>query len=180
MPHWLFAFDAAGIATFRALALLAAHPETLAAVRREAGDLTAGPGPLTRATLLESLRLWPTTLTILRDSVEETTWAGRRAAPGTAFAVMSSFFHRDSTRLPWADRFTPEIWLDGRAAATEALVPFSAGPAACPGQTLVLDVAGTVLATLAAGGVALDPPDRLRSGDLPRTLAHTTLRFRLG
>ncbi|MCI2267013.1 cytochrome P450 [Sediminivirga luteola] len=35
IPQWLFAFDPAGMATFRALALLAAHPERMAQARRE-------------------------------------------------------------------------------------------------------------------------------------------------
>jgi hypothetical protein len=35
MPQWLFAFDAAGIASFRALALLSGHPDQAARVRAE-------------------------------------------------------------------------------------------------------------------------------------------------
>lgn len=42
----------------------------------------------------------------------------------------------------------PEIWLDGRAEQYPQLVPFSAGPAGCPGQNLVLFVTSALLAHL--------------------------------
>jgi cytochrome P450 len=159
VPHWLFAFDAAGIAAYRALALLAAGPPDR--------DL-----PYLQASVLESVRLWPTTMVILRDS---TTRIGELPA-GTAFVIVSSYFHRDPG-LPYADRFTPEIWLDGRARDNWSLVPFSGGPGECPGRNLVLFTTGTLLATLLdryhlrpVGG--LDP-----AGPLPGTLDHTALRF---
>jgi hypothetical protein len=41
VPQWLFAFDAAGIATFRALALLASHPDQ---ARRAQGEIGVGEG----------------------------------------------------------------------------------------------------------------------------------------
>jgi cytochrome P450 len=159
VPHWLFAFDAAGIAAYRALALLAAGPAD--------PDL-----PYLQASVLESVRLWPTTMVILRDS---TTRIGEFPA-GTAFVIVSSYFHRDPA-LPYADRFTPEIWLDGRARDNWSLVPFSGGPGECPGRNLVLFTTGTLLGTLLdryhlrpVGG--LDP-----AGPLPGTLDHTALRF---
>ncbi|MFC7403650.1 cytochrome P450 [Georgenia alba] len=181
MPQWLFAFDAAGIATHRALALLAAHPQVLAQVRAEDPSAHRGLRPTARATVLESLRLWPTTLTILRDGVAETDWSGRTAPAGTGFAIVSSYFHRDAGRLAWADAFAPEIWQDDRAQTSRAIVPFSAGPARCPGRTLVLDVTSELLAaTVGRFDVTAVPPVRVRTGGpVPRTLAHTGLRFRL-
>jgi cytochrome P450 len=129
--HWLFAFDAAGIATMRTLALLAGRP----AENR-------------RAAVLESLRLWPTTPMLLRESTRPTEWAGTTHPAGTTFLVYTPFFHRDPDRLPFADTFTPEIWLDGRAAADPALVPFSGGPGVCPGRNLVLLTTSLVLDAL--------------------------------
>lgn len=73
IPQWLFAFDAAAWATFRALALVTAHPDTAEAARAE---MSGAPElPLLRASVLESLRLWPTTPLLLRDTTEETTWS---------------------------------------------------------------------------------------------------------
>ena len=38
VPQWLFAFDPAGMATFRALALLVSHPDRIDAARQEIGE----------------------------------------------------------------------------------------------------------------------------------------------
>jgi Cytochrome P450 len=65
---------------------------------------------------------------------------------GTALLILSTFFHRDDQTLPYANRFEPDIWLDGRTHDNWSLIPFNAGPGACPGRNLVLliacDVAG--------------------------------------
>ncbi|MCP2254133.1 Cytochrome P450 [Prauserella aidingensis] len=176
--HWLFAFDAAGIATFRTLALLAAQPDMLRRAREEARDGAADTArqlPFLRACVLESLRLWPTTPALLREARTDTAWA-RNGATLLAFAPL---FHRDSARLPYADRFAPDVWLDGRAAAQPALVPFSAGPAACPGRDVVLFTTATFLAAVlrereprldATGGARLD------GGRVPASLNHFALR----
>jgi len=178
VAHWLFAFDAAGIVTYRALALLAAHP----AAMERAGEEVAGldfemPNqlPYLRACVLESVRLWPTTPMLLRESTEETPWG----PAGTTVLIFTPFFHRDRDELPYADRFEPEIWLDGRAQANPALVPFSAGPAICPGRDLVQFCTSTLLAHLIrnnrfeqASGPVLAP-----ERPLPATLDNFHLRF---
>lgn len=186
IPHWLFAFDAAGIASIRALALLAGHPGQRATARAEIADSDSGtpqPYPYLRATVLESLRLWPTTPMILRDSTRDTMWGPEGEQfiipAGTGFAILTAGFHRDSDRLPFANEFVPEVWLDGRAESRPELVPFSAGPAVCPGRNLVLLVTSTVLARLLAAAdfrVASDPapaPDV----PLPNTFDNFGVRF---
>ncbi len=185
VPQWLFAFDAAAMATFRALALLAGHPDEAAQARTEfAGRHLDEPQglPLLRASVLESVRLWPTTLVILRDTTAPTAWTGGTLPPGTALLIVSAFFHRDDRSLPNADRFDPGQWLDGRAEATPTLVPFSAGPAVCPGRELVLYTASTVLATLLEHGppVFAGPAPLSADQPLPRTLDPFTLQVRLG
>ena len=158
VPHWLFAFDAVGIATFRALALVVASGEG-AAVARDPRYL--------RACVQESLRLWPTTPVLLRDSRE------------AAYVVVSSFFHRDERSLSYADRFAPETWLDGRAEIEPGIMPFSAGPARCPGEDLVLLVATSILAELLRDrDWRLDSP-QWNVGALPRTSDHTAIRLSL-
>ncbi|WP_306745322.1 cytochrome P450 [Saccharothrix yanglingensis] len=122
VPHWLFAFDAAGTVTMRALAV--------------GGSDAAG--------VQESARLWPTTPMILRESTEPTSWHGTWLPERTTFAVFTPFFHRDPERLPFADRYAPGI----RPAGGPGLVPFSGGPGACPGRDLVLVAAGTMLDAL--------------------------------
>ncbi len=179
VAHWLFAFDAAGMVTFRTLALLATHPAALERVRTELAELDlAEPHQLSylRACVLEAVRLWPTTPALLRESTTETSWG----PAGTTVLIFTPFFHRDP-ELPYADRFEPDIWLDGRAEANPALVPFSAGPAICPGRDLVQFCASTVLAHLLrdhryeqVSGPILAP-----ERPLPATLDNFHLRFRL-
>jgi cytochrome P450 len=150
VPQWLFAFDAAGMATFRALALIAAHPEHAERAREELKD---GDGsarqhlPYLRACILESVRLWPTTPLVLRESVEATTWETGVMPAQTGIILFVPFFHRDDQRLPFAHRFSPELWREDRVEQWP-LIPFSGGPATCPGQNLVLLLASAMLASL--------------------------------
>jgi cytochrome P450 len=180
-PQWLFAFDPAGMATFRALALLAAHPEHAAQARQEIRDRqgSSPPLPYLRATVLEALRLWPTTPLVLRESTEETTWETGVMPAKTSILIFAPFFHRDDQRLAYADRFAPELWLQDGAAGTWPLIPFSGGPAICPGRNLVLLLTSAMLAALLRDRpVRLKPPDRLDAKrPLPGTLNNYSLRF---
>ncbi|KID28752.1 Cytochrome P450 [Prauserella sp. Am3] len=176
VPHWLFAFDAAGMATFRTLALLATHPEARRRARDEAGRGHAGQVrqlPFLRACILESLRLWPTTPALLREARDDTAWAEQ----GATLLAFAPLFHRDAARLPFADRFEPDIWLDGRAEAQPALVPFSAGPAACPGRDVVLFTTATFLAAALRTREVRLRGARLEQGRIPATLNHFALEF---
>jgi cytochrome P450 len=178
VPHWLFAFDAAGMATVRAAALLAARPEDRS--RCETDDLEhPALRPFLRACVLESVRLWPTTPAILRELTTDTTFSGARFSAGSSVLITVPAFHRDPDLLPFANDFAPDIWLDGRAQQYPQLVPFSAGPAECPGRNLVLFVTSTVLANLLAQ-LHLEPePNRLdTSRQLPATFNQFGVRLR--
>ncbi|MBB5960248.1 cytochrome P450 [Saccharothrix tamanrassetensis] len=83
VPHWLFAFDAAGIVTMRALAI--------------GGSGAAG--------VLESARLWPTTPVILRESTLATRWHGTWLPEKTTFVVFTPYFHRQ-----FGDAYRPDLW----------------------------------------------------------------------
>ncbi|MGG7105184.1 cytochrome P450 [Rhodococcus sp. 24CO] len=186
VPHWLFAFDAAGIVTIRALALLAAYPKHR---RRALEEIAATDNrrpaqyPYLRACILESARLWPTAPVILRDSIASTQWPRRvgdtEIPADSAFMILTAAFHRDPDNVPFADVFMPEAWLEGRA-ETQAFMPFSGGPAVCPGQNLVLFVATTALAKLLCENnysLELTPtidPDSV----VPATLNHCSLHLR--
>ncbi|GAB3220492.1 cytochrome P450 [Mycolicibacterium hippocampi] len=184
MPQWLFAFDAAGMASLRALALLASHPEELKRAIEDAAD-PEDPAlrPYLRASVLESVRLWPTTPAILRDTTEVTTW--REGSDrftidkGAGLVIVVPAFHRDGQLLPYAHQFVPDIWLDGRAVQQPQLVPFSAGPAECPGRNLVLLATSTLLAHLLdTVELRLTSMPRLSPDKpLPLTLNQLTLEF---
>jgi cytochrome P450 len=182
VPHWLFAFDAAGMATARAAALLAAHSETQ--IRWETSDPDIPQTrPYLRAAVLESVRLWPTTPALLRETIEDTTW--RNGAEeftirsGASLFICVPAFHRDPDAFEFADHFVPEIWLDGRAQRYPQLVPFSAGAAECPGRNLVLFVTSSMLAKLLSlVDVRLVSQPSLSAGaPLPLTLNQFGLMF---
>jgi cytochrome P450 len=180
VSHWLFAFDAAGMSAFRALALLATHPAEREAVRNElAGrDLTVPQDLATlRVAVLEAVRLWPTTPAILRETTATTELGGRSIPAHSLVLVLTPFFHRDDQRLPDADRFAPHLWRHGDP--PRGIVPFSAGPAICPGRSLVQFLAGTFLAALLENhDVRLTSGPTLRPDrPLPGTLDPLHLRF---
>jgi cytochrome P450 len=177
-PHWLFAFDAVGATVMRTLAVLSADPWALGRAHDQLRGLDlARPHalPYLRACVQETLRLWPTTLAILRDSTTPTDWRGRTMPAGTSVVIVSSYFHRDSSRLSYADTFAPDIWLDGRAADEPGLVPFSAGPVRCAGEDLVLFTATTLLAALLERHYPTAIGSRLDRARLPHTLNHARL-----
>lgn len=188
VPQWLFAFDPAGMATFRTLALLASHPEALARAKAEIAaslDESAQPAELSflRCCVLESLRLWPTSPVILRESTEAVTWKDGILPRGSSVVIFSPFFHRDDEHMNAANSFNPDLW-----SATEPepkipwpLIPFSEGPGMCPGRHLVMLVASTMLSALLMDRQpTMAEPFRLdRSKPLPATLNNFSLQFRM-
>lgn len=119
LPHWLFAFDAAAISSARLLALLATHPDRAAQARAELGDRDLGEPqllPYLRGDVHEAVRLWPTTLVVLRKATATTGLRGTALPAGTQLVVVSGYFHRDPATVPHADAFAPEAWAGGRDA----------------------------------------------------------------
>jgi hypothetical protein len=184
VPQWLFAFDPAGMTTFRTLALLSTHLEQEERSRDEIVEARSDPRhhrPFLRACVLESLRLWPTTPLVLRRVTRDTDWEEGRLQEGDEIVIYAPFFHRDRERLPFADRFSPELFLRERTQDDWPLIPFSSGPAACPGQDLVLHTTTTMLSALLdelrwreAGPQRLDP-----RRPLPGTLDNYRLELEL-
>ncbi|KAB1648281.1 cytochrome P450 [Pseudoclavibacter endophyticus] len=191
VPQWLFAFDAAAWATFRALLLLTEHRGAVDRARDEATD--APSLPFVRATVLESLRLWPTTPLVLREATEPTVWSNGALDAKTSVVIFAPYFHRDDRRADWAHVFSPELWLDardrdsggdetGQPDGTEhlgeslALVPFSGGTGVCPGRNVVLLTASLVLSRLVAGH-DFSSVHPLRTTHLPGSLSPFTTRF---
>ncbi|MBC7289706.1 MAG: cytochrome P450 [Actinotalea sp.] len=184
VAQWMFAFDAASWAGFRALALLAAHPEQQRRARQEvdAVDLTEPQRlPYLRSCVLESLRLWPTTPAVLRETTARTQWEDGPMPEGTSILTYAPFFHRDDEHVEAAHRFAPELWASDRSENDWPFVPFSAGPAQCPGRNVVLHTV-----SLALGRILRDREVDLLDGrlrpdeDLPGSLDMFTLRFALG
>ena len=188
LPHWLFAFDAAAITSARTLAVLATHPEPAARARAELGDRDLGQPqylPYLRGAVHETVRLWPTTLVVLRETTRPASLGGARLPRGTQLVVVSGYVNREPATVPHADRFAPDAWADGRddAAPKGAVIPFGDGPGRCPGENLVLLVTTTFAGRLLQrADVAVDggATARLDPGrPLPGTLDPFRLRLRL-
>lgn len=179
--HYLFAFDPGGMAVFRALALLAVHPQVMRQARAQRAKGPENAAALLRATLLESLRLWSTTPVILRQSRHDIDWDGDTLPAGTQVMIYAPFFHRDDETLPEAHNFAPQLWPEGRVVRDSRFVPFSDGNGICPARDLVLMIGEMVLdELLAAPGIELRDPARLDPAQsLPPTLDNYTLEFRL-
>jgi cytochrome P450 len=175
LVHWLFAMgDTLPANLLRALALLATHPDQLAAVRThlDGADLTQ---PETIAAqeylagcILEAMRLWPTTQLFGRVATEDVRFSRGAVLPAGRQALIYNLFnHRNRDRIAYADRFAPEEWLTGSAAGDWSFNFFSNGPQGCPGAGLAVFLGQVLIAhlvngsELALGGASLDPAGRL-------------------
>jgi cytochrome P450 len=182
IPHWLFAIDPAGMTTFRTLALLAAHPEFEVRARDEIKAQDREPAlPFLRQCVLDTLRLWPTTPMILRQTVRETEWEDGVMPADTGLLIYANYFHRDDRHLEFADRFAPEVWATERTTADWPLVPFSRGPVGCPAQHLVLMITSMMLAELLRHGHYREvaPAKVFATHPMPSLLDNYTLRFEI-
>lgn len=96
--------------------------------------------------------------------------------------LFAPYFHRDDRKLAFANRFAPEIWMDGPGVTRLPLIPFSAGPGECPGRHVVLLVGAALLAHVLRSsrlkfvdGQRLDP-----ARELPGTLDHFSIALQIG
>lgn len=181
VPQWLFAFDPAGMVTFKALALLSTHPVQAghAYQELEEDETNWQHLPYLRACILESTRLWPTTPLVLRESTTETRWENGIMPAQTHIIIFAPYFHRDDRHLTYSDDFTPELWLRERDEEDWPLIPFSDGPAVCPGRHIVLLLTSAMLAALLSKRqFRLTEPHRLNVGQpLPGTFNNFSLNF---
>ena len=190
VPQWLFAYDAAAWTCMRTLALLTHDRERMTRVVEEVAGLDLREPhhlPFLRACVLDTLRLFPTTPAILRDTTSTTRWSSGTLPAGTGMLVFAPFFHRDDRIHEQADRFAPEAWLDdsrsgGVRTVDEAgpFLPFSAGPAICPGRHLVLLTVSTVLGTLLQESSPHPVSRPLDTGALPSALSPFSQQFSIG
>jgi cytochrome P450 len=181
LPQYLFAFDPGAMATFRTLAVVSVHPHAEAQVRQEVAEATgqAQPRlPFLRACLLDTLRLWPTTPAILRETTRAVAWSKGQLEPATQVIIFAPFLHRDDETLPNAHRFGPARWLDAISRPDLGFVPFSAGPVVCPAAHFVPMVSSLAMRSLLSRlRLQLAEADRLPPERLPGTLDNYTISF---
>jgi cytochrome P450 len=154
--HWLFAMGETLPANLvRTLAVLAGHPVQLAEVRAELkGKRLVHPRTVTRATYLagciqDTMRLWPTTPLFGRVTTHDVQFPQGDVVPaGTQVLIHNLFNHRNRDRVPYADRFAPEEWVSGDAAADWSFNFFGNGPQGCPAAGLSIFLGQAFLARL--------------------------------
>ena len=94
--------------------------------------------------------------------------------------IGNTFFHRDRERIPYADRFSPQQWIEGDAPERWEFNHFSRGPQGCPGAGLALFIGKALLASIMHRrrvepvSTPLDPERAM-----PHMLDFYALRFRL-
>jgi cytochrome P450 len=187
VPFWLMALDAVRVAVFNALALLATDPaareRALAEVRT--ADATHGAGTVAglaelafvRACMLDSVRLWPAAALLVRVTAVETEWEGETLPIGTRVLIPVTGHHR-ARQLPHANRFAPDLWLDGSADADWQMNVFSRGGAQCAGRNLALLLGTASLAELLRDGeFELLRPNLSPDRPLPHGINPLKVRF---
>ncbi|MFC4120318.1 cytochrome P450 [Nonomuraea zeae] len=162
---WLMGLGVAATGLMQTLALLAAHPAHRKSARADCDYL--------RACLREALRLWPPVPALSRVTTTETSWYGTTLPPGVTVLVPLAT-HQRNPSLPYANAFTPEIWLDGTAAEEWWAMP------GCDGVHLTLAVGTAFLGGLLQAARP-KPVGRVLSPHrpLPHTLNMATLRVTL-
>lgn len=107
--------------------------------------------PYLRAVLEETLRLYPPAWGIGRRALRDGDLAGHRVPKGAVISICQYTMHHDAALWDDPERFDPERWLDGRAAAVPrgGYFPFSDGPRRCIAEHFARAEALLVIATLA-------------------------------
>ena len=178
MVHWMFALKANQAANvFRALAVLATHPEQQREARAEVSgaDLTTADGVASLdylgGCLLEAMRLWPTVGMLIKLAHRDVQFPSGAVLPaGSQVVIYNVFNHRNRRLIPYADRFSPGEWVSGNASQDWSFNFFSHGPQNCPGAGISVFLGQAVLAhllkagPLSVSGVRLDPNRPLPHG----------------
>jgi cytochrome P450 len=147
----------AGALTFT-LHLLGRHPDVQDAVADEicsvlGEDDVASPEQirqltLTRAALLEGMRLFPSAHVTERSTAQEVTLGGYRLPRDQIVLVSPWTTHRHPEFWPYAEQFDPGRFLGDNERPRYAYFPFGGGPRSCVGEHFAMLEAVTLLAAL--------------------------------
>jgi enediyne biosynthesis protein E7 len=141
------------------LHVLAGAPEVADAVRHELRVVLGGRLPtaadlpalgLTRRVVDEVVRLYPPVWLISRRATRDTGLGGYLVPEGALVCISPWTLHRIPDWWPDPERFDPDRFLPGAAAArpSHAYLPFGGGPRVCIGRAFALTEAALVLATI--------------------------------
>ncbi len=168
-----------------ALYLLALDPVLQETLATEAAEVLGGApdfGAVSRLKLArdvfrEALRLYPPVPMMVREARCPVTFRNRQVGAGSQ--VVISPWHLGRHRAIWdaPDAFCPARWqgAEGRAAARDGFIPFSAGPRVCPGAGFAMIEGPLLLALIARAFRITRAP-----GPEPVPVAQLTVRARDG
>lgn len=139
--------------------LLAQAPDIADRIADEVGsvapgrELTATDLPrlrLTEAALIETMRVYPPSWTIGRESIEPFEIGGYHFPAGVTIFISQWVIHRDARYYDAPEVFRPDRWLDGlqHTLPRFAYMPFGGGPRVCIGQHFAMMEAVVMLATI--------------------------------
>jgi cytochrome P450 len=150
IPHWMFATrDTLPANVLNTLALIVSHPDVEQRVRAELeGADTSTPAGIAELTYLqacldETMRLWPTTMMLVREALADDTLNGERIPAGIQVIIHNGFNHRNPDTVAEPDRFLPERWAHGQHDYRFNFM--SNGPQSCVGRRLALFLGKSVL-----------------------------------
>jgi cytochrome P450 len=152
--------ETTAVTLFWAIILLAQAPEEQAWLAEETTETTIEPGTAhaamanlirTRAVVNETLRLYPSVFTIVRETIRRDRAAGIDLPPRTVVMIAPWVLHRhyklwDDPAAYRPARFMP----DQPPPARFAFMPFGAGPRVCVGAQFAMTEAVLVLAAFTA------------------------------
>lgn len=156
------------------LTLLCQHPGIEAKLRQEIETVLDGGSisvdhvaalELTRAVLMEGLRLYPPLWLTVRKAVEDETVGGCEVPRGTFVFLSAYHLQRHPAFWPNPDQFDPSRFLKGGSATSHrgAFLPFGLGPHVCIGKHYGLAFGQMLLAEiLRCFRVRLEPGTRVR------------------
>lgn len=137
---------------------LSNHPGVLERVRNEVADVCGGELPTgdhfddleyTRATVDETVRLYPPAWATPRETTEPIELGGYRLPEGSQVMCPQWVLHRDDRFWDDPERFDPSRWRDDADRPEYAYFPFSGGPRHCLGMRFARFELTTVLAAMA-------------------------------
>ncbi|MCB1388108.1 MAG: cytochrome P450, partial [Rhodobacteraceae bacterium] len=125
----------------------------------------------------EALRLYPPVPMMVREAACPAEFRGRTVEAGAQVVVSPWYLGRHEALWSDPDAFCPARWQtpEGREAARDGFIPFSAGPRVCPGAGFAM-VEGPLLLAMIARALQVSPVP----GREPVPQAQLTVRARDG
>lgn len=134
------------------------HPEAAARLAQEVDDVLGDRLPsfedvpklkYAEAVVNESMRLYPPTWLMGRESIEACEIGGRTIPKGWNLLISPWVIHRDERWFEAAGEFRPERWETDLQSPRCAFMPFGAGPRMCIGKHFTMMEAVIILAMVA-------------------------------